>query len=268
MKQRVMVGIPLAILLFAVVFLDSIALTAMVLIFGILAQVEMSKALNKAGYTPTLWTGILLLILIYPTDYYFGTEGVLMLFGIMMGLNMCWAVLYPERNFMDIIMSQFMLCYPAIPFYFLFMIKTIEPHIYSVIAMSMTLIIASLNDTFAFFVGRKFGKRKLAPLLSPNKTVEGAIGGIVGSVSIGFIVLFLLKQSQIIDIHWAHLLFGCIISSVFSVPGDLIASAVKRFCKIKDFGNIFPGHGGVLDRLDSYLLSAIAIYTYFSIFII
>ncbi len=268
MKQRVLVGIPLAILLLAVVFLDSIALTAIILIFGALAQVEMSKALNSAGYTPTLWTGMVLLALIYPTDFYFGVKGVFMLFGIMMGLNMFWAVLYPKRNFMDIIMSQFMLCYPAIPFYFLYMIKTIEPHIYSVIAMCMTLIIASLNDTFAFFVGRKFGKRKLAPLLSPNKTIEGAIGGITGSAIVGFIVLMLLKGNQIPDIHWAHLLFGCLISSSFAVAGDLIASAVKRFCKIKDFGKIFPGHGGVLDRLDSYLLSAIAIYTYFSVFII
>ena len=268
MKKRVLVGIPLALLLLAVVFVDSIFLTVIILIFAVMAQFEMSKALNKAGYTPTLWTGIVFLALIYPTDYYFGIKGIFLLFGVMMGLNMCWAVVYPDRNFMDIIMSEFMLCYPAVPFFFLFMIKTIEPHILSVVAMCMTLIIASLNDTFAFFIGRKFGKRKLAPKLSPNKTVEGAIGGITVSATLGFIILMLLKGKYIPDIHWAHLLVGSFLSSIFAVAGDLIASAVKRFCNIKDYSNLFPGHGGVLDRLDSYLFSAIAIYTYFSIFIL
>lgn len=267
MKKRVLVGIPLALLLIAVVFIDSIILTVVILLFAVVAQFEMSKALNKAGYTPTLWTGIVFLVLMFPADYYFETKGVFLLFAVMTGLNMCWAVIYSKRNFMDIIMSEFMLCYPALPFYFLFMIKTIEPHSLSVLAMCMTLIIASINDTLAFFIGSKFGKRKLAPELSPKKTVEGAIGGIVGSVVIGFIILMLLKGS-LPNVHWTHLLFGCLASSMFAVVGDLIASAVKRFCKIKDFGNIFPGHGGVLDRLDSYLLSAIAIYTYFSIFIL
>ncbi len=268
MKQRVLVGIPLVLLLLAEVFVDSVALTLVVLVFGALAQVEMSKALNAAGYTPTLWTGLTFFALIYPTDLYFGTKGVLMLFAILTGINMCWAVFRHERRFMDIIMSEFILCYPALPFYFLFMIKTIEPHILSVIAMCMTLIIASLNDTLAYFVGSKFGKHKLSPELSPKKTVEGAVAGIAGSVIIGFVILMLIRGKYIPDIHWAHLLFGCLVSSIFATVGDLIASAVKRFCNIKDYGKIFPGHGGVMDRLDSYLLSAVAIYTYFSIFIL
>jgi phosphatidate cytidylyltransferase len=132
----------------------------------------------------------------------------------------------------------------------------------------MTLIIASLNDTLAYFVGSKFGKNKLSPELSPKKTVEGAVAGIAGSVIIGFVILMLIRGKYIRDIHWVHLLFGCLVSSIFATVGDLIASAVKRFCNIKDYGNIFPGHGGVMDRLDSYLLSAVAIYTYFSIFIL
>lgn len=268
MRTRILVGVPLAILLLAVIFLDSIALTLLILVFGALAQIEMSKAMNKAGYTPTLWTGLTFFALLYPTNHFFGTKGVLLFFAILTGINMCWAVFQPKRSFMDIIMSEFILCYPALPFYFLFLIKTIEPHVLSVVAMCMALLIASLNDTLAYFFGSKFGKTKLAPELSPKKTIEGAVAGIVGSVIIGFIILMLLKGKHIPDIHWAHLLFGCLISSIFAVAGDLIASAVKRFCKIKDFGNIFPGHGGILDRLDSYLLSAIAIYTYFSIFIL
>ena len=268
MKKRVLVAIPLVLLLLAEVFVESVALNLVILVFGALAQVEMSKALNRAGYTPTLWTGLVFFALIYPTDLYFGTQGVLMLFAILTGINMCWAVFQRKRRFMDIIMSEFVLCYPALPFYFLYMIKTIKPHIISVIAMAMTLIIASLNDTLAYFVGSKFGKNKLAPELSPKKTIEGAVAGIVGSAVIGFIILMLLRSRYIPEILWVHLLFGCLLSAIFAVAGDLIASSVKRFCNIKDYGSIFPGHGGVLDRLDSYLLSAIAIYTYFSVFII
>lgn len=268
MKKRVLVGIPLALLMLAVVLIESRALMLIIVLFACMGQIEMFRALRHAGYTPTFWTSLIFVLLLYPTNYFFGINGVFLLFAILTGLNMCWAIFFPERQFMDIIMSEFMLCYPALPFYFLIMIKTIEPHVLSIVAMSMVLIIASLNDMLALFVGKKFGKNKLSPVLSPNKTVEGAIGGITGSVIIGFIILLILQPMFYPYIHWAHLLICCILSSVFATAGDLIASAVKRFCGIKDFGNIFPGHGGVLDRLDSYLLSAIAIYTYYSIVIL
>lgn len=268
MKKRILIGIPLALLMFAVVFIDSLAFKILIIIFACIAQIEMFKAFRKAGYTPTFWTGLIFALLIFPADFYFGMQGVFLLFAVLTGLNMCWAIFFPTRKFMDIILSEFMLCYPALPFYFLLVIKSIQPHVLSVVAMGMVMVVASLNDVLALFLGKIFGKHKLSPILSPNKTIEGAVAGISGSVIIGFTVLILLKGKYFPDVHWIHLLIGCLLSSIFATAGDLIASAIKRFCGVKDFGTLFPGHGGVLDRLDSYLLSAIAIYSYFNLFML
>lgn len=121
------------------------------------------------------------------------------------------------------------------------------------------------GDTVAYFVGRAFGKHKLAPVVSPNKTVEGAIGGVIGSmvigvlVSLAYIELFerVLPVTPVIrrSYYIAIALLG-IVASVLGIIGDLFASAVKRQCNIKDYGTIFPGHGGILDRFDSVLFVA------------
>lgn len=119
-----------------------------------------------------------------------------------------------------------------------------------------------LSDTFAYFVGRRFGKHKLIPTISPNKTVEGSIGGIVGgSLSItlfGVVVYNLIDKS--LTPHYYALAVSGIVISVISQIGDLAASAIKRRFGIKDFGFVFPGHGGVLDRFDSVLLTAPVVY--------
>ena len=121
------------------------------------------------------------------------------------------------------------------------------------------------GDTFAYFAGRAFGKHKLAPIVSPNKTVEGAIGGICGSMLIGVIatVIYGMLSGRYaaftVDVTVCHYLvvvgMGAI-ASVLGILGDLFASAVKRQVGIKDYGTIFPGHGGILDRFDSVMFIA------------
>lgn len=115
-----------------------------------------------------------------------------------------------------------------------------------------------LNDTGAYFVGRWRGKRKLAPRISPGKTVEGTVGGIVCSILAGMVVN-LIFRSPLEDL-WA-LSFGLIIGIV-SVFGDLLESLIKRSVGVKDAGGILPGHGGVLDRFDS-LIAAFPVSYYF-----
>ncbi len=106
------------------------------------------------------------------------------------------------------------------------------------------------GDSLALFVGRKFGKHQLAPLLSPNKTWEGAIGHVIGALIGGFLVAFLNKEPLL----WA--LIAAAIASVFGQAGDLFESWIKRRSEVKDSGSILPGHGGVLDRIDSLLFAA------------
>lgn len=124
---------------------------------------------------------------------------------------------------------------------------------------------AWLSDSGAYFVGRAFGKHKLAPKISPNKTIEGAVGGLITCVilylAIGFafdkICLFI---NYGVEINYLNLLLIAPFASIISVVGDLSASIVKRQYKIKDFGNIMPGHGGVLDRFDSVLFVVPFVY--------
>ena len=110
-----------------------------------------------------------------------------------------------------------------------------------------------LSDTFAFFAGKFFGKHKLSPVISPKKTVEGAIGGVIGTALLNVILFLVFRKffdlSQGITLPAIIIFSVCL--SVISIFGDLAASTIKRHHGIKDFGNLLPGHGGVMDRFDS-----------------
>ncbi len=130
--------------------------------------------------------------------------------------------------------------------------------------MLLVFISAWATDTGAYFSGRAFGKHKLAPNLSPKKTVEGAVGGIVSAAVCCVIYLLIMKTAGAplsINYGEAAVIGAC--ASVFSQTGDLVASAVKRDCGVKDFGNILPGHGGILDRFDSVVYVTPVIYYLF-----
>ena len=116
--------------------------------------------------------------------------------------------------------------------------------ILSMIAMNWS------NDVFAYFVGRKFGKTPLAPEISPKKTIEGSIGGLVGAILTG-ICLNLYFLNEPVSLLFI-IIFGIFIWA-FGTVGDLFESKLKRLVQIKDSGNILPGHGGFLDRFDSFL---------------
>lgn len=128
----------------------------------------------------------------------------------------------------------------------------------------LVFIIAWFCDTTAYYSGRLFGKRKLCPSVSPNKTIAGFIGGIIGSIA-GVILWGLLAKG--ILFQWHQLIMLGLIGSIASVLGDLVASLLKRFVGIKDFGNIMPGHGGILDRFDSILFVIPVVYYYIILFL-
>ncbi len=113
----------------------------------------------------------------------------------------------------------------------------------------LLLIAVMACDSMAYFIGRKFGKRKLYPAVSPNKSIEGAYGGILGAVlGVLFAKLFFLQA-----IGWFGVLGIGVALGVFGQLGDLFESLLKRACRVKDSGTMIPGHGGLLDRLDSLL---------------
>lgn len=119
----------------------------------------------------------------------------------------------------------------------------------------LVFIIAYGTDTFAYFTGNIFGRNKLCPKISPNKTIEGSIGGILGSLLLTISYSIFMN----IDPLWKLSVLS-IITSIISQIGDLVASKIKRETGIKDFGKIIPGHGGIIDRFDSIILTAPVIY--------
>lgn len=123
----------------------------------------------------------------------------------------------------------------------------------------LALFATFASDTVAYFVGRAFGRHKMAPAISPGKTWEGAAGGFVGGVAATVLLAFILKPTSSID--WKIILLGCLIP-VAAVMGDLAESKFKRMFGVKDAGSIIPGHGGLLDRLDSILLVVVVVYYY------
>ncbi|MBQ2842216.1 MAG: phosphatidate cytidylyltransferase [Clostridia bacterium] len=121
---------------------------------------------------------------------------------------------------------------------------------------------AWMSDTWAYFIGSKFGKHKLAPKISPKKSVEGAIAGVFGTTLFCVVTYFICDytcfRNETLNV-WI-VLFGAIVLAVLGMCGDLSASVIKRNFGEKDFGNLFPGHGGVLDRVDSFLVTMPALY--------
>lgn len=119
----------------------------------------------------------------------------------------------------------------------------------------LVYIIAFGSDTFAYFTGKMFGKHKLYPEVSPNKTIEGAIGGVIGCTILSLIYFDYLRINK-----YFYIIIFSVSASVFSIAGDLTASKIKREFRIKDYGYLLPGHGGMLDRFDSVLFVAPTVY--------
>lgn len=116
-------------------------------------------------------------------------------------------------------------------------------------------------DTCAYCFGMLFGKHKMAPVLSPKKSVEGAVGGVLGAAVLTVIYGFLFKGSMGVDVPYIFVMAGiCAAGALISMVGDLAASAIKRNFEIKDYGKLIPGHGGILDRFDSVIFTAPIIF--------
>ncbi len=121
----------------------------------------------------------------------------------------------------------------------------------------MVFVVAFSTDTFAYLIGSKMGKHKLMPVISPKKSVEGAVGGTLGCVILSILILHFTNHPwSVMTILWI------VVMSIMGQIGDLFASKIKRKTGIKDFGYILPGHGGILDRLDSMLFIIPLMYLY------
>lgn len=158
---------------------------------------------------------------------------------------------YPKYNARQIMETYFGVIYVGVMLSFVYQTRCLEGGQFIV----WLIFLCSWGcDTCAYCAGRLFGKHKMAPVLSPKKTIEGAIGGVAGATILGMIYAF-LTQGPVMEY-----MIICLVGALISMVGDLSASAIKRNADIKDYGKLIPGHGGVLDRFDSVIFTAPIIY--------
>jgi phosphatidate cytidylyltransferase len=140
-------------------------------------------------------------------------------------------------------------------------LRLLEPDTHGAWRVVLLLAIVMGSDTAAFFVGSAIGRHKLAPGISPGKTIEGAAGAVVGGIAAAAIV----RRFGLPSLPLAHALALGVAVSALGIAGDLVESLLKRWAGVKDSGALFPGHGGMLDRLDSILFGAPVLYYYFAL---
>ncbi len=204
--------------------------------------------------------GYISVVVYYATVFVADTEYMgSFIIGWLMVVMIVFVFSYPKYKAEEILMAFFGVVYVAILMSFLFLIR--ERTEDGMMTIWLVMISSWICDTFAYLFGVMFGKHKMTPILSPKKTVEGAIGGVLGAAGIGalygWIVAEYLGHFANAPLHFAIL---CACASLLSMVGDLAASAIKRCYDIKDYGKLIPGHGGVLDRFDSVLFTAPVIY--------
>ena len=278
MVKRVITGIVLLAIVGVLIALQGWYLRVAVLGMALVSFHELFNAFKNKGMHAVRWPGFLFCVLAFCSVAFeselawLGESPVLISLVLCAMLGIICVVLKGKPDFDGIVATVFPMIYPGI-FYVMFMsLQNLEGRGVTTLALLMAILMSAMNDTFALFVGKAMGKRKLIPGISPNKTVAGSVAGIITSAvfAVAIPLVFEMADARITGVEgaaqlaplWAFAIFG-IVAGLISQLGDLTASLVKRYCGIKDYGKIFPGHGGMMDRLDAILFSTAACYIFF-----
>lgn len=258
MLVRIISGVIGIIVLLLVMFLSQELFIGAISVICAIASYEVMKAYGYTKYKLLLLTGIITSLII-PLSIYFALENYLYLLLLILTVIPIIHMFKNHNEFHTKDLFSYMAGVIIIPWVFstLAYIRLTE---YGQFLIWLPLISAWLTDTFAYFGGRFLGKHKLCPNISPKKTIEGSVSGILGAV-LGYIIYgYILKNTWDINVNFYAFILTAIITSILSQMGDLVASLIKRETGIKDFGKLMPGHGGVLDRFDSLIITAPCIF--------
>jgi phosphatidate cytidylyltransferase len=260
LKDRILsalIGIPILLIL---AYTGGIPLLIFIILLAGIALFELQRICRKMN----LQIPHLLLYgsaVIFPLIAFFAPaedEGSFLFAGLVIYLLLHLMLLvfsFPKYGLGDLAASYLGICYISVLLSCLILIRKIEPYGFDILLL--VFILTWICDIGAYFIGMRFGRRQLAPEVSPHKTIEGSVGGL----------LFCLVGALLFQLFYPlfpgklTLLFGLLIGFVVQI-GDLVESALKRIAKIKDAGDLIPGHGGILDRFDSILFSAPAAYLF------
>lgn len=262
LKTRIIsavVGLPLII---AVLFLGGKLFYLFVFLLSVIGLYEYYRAFSNTDYKPIIWIGYLvtivyyLLILLNINSFF--TISILIFIALLLFFL---DIIRRGYNILNVAVTILGILY--VPFLFSNLIF-IYNELNGKLLIWLPFLTAWFSDTGAYFIGSYFGKKKLCPSLSPKKTVEGAIGGVIASALFSAFTGFLFNSIGY-EVSIIHFLIIGFICGITSMLGDLSASSIKRFAQIKDYSNVIPGHGGILDRFDSILFTAPTLYTYITI---
>ncbi|OQB14232.1 MAG: Phosphatidate cytidylyltransferase [Firmicutes bacterium ADurb.Bin193] len=257
MKQRVISGVVGVGVLIAVLLSDKIIVNIGMALVSFIALLEMYEAAGLERYLPLKLLGLAASFaftfayswdnkLLMPVIYFY----TLALFAMYMkkdsGLKL--------HDISKMFFLTIFICFFMVHIVFIRKLNDGEFLIWTL------FIGAFLTDTFAYLTGRTLGRHKLCPRISPKKTVEGAIGGFVGSTAGMLLYGLIIERFFDLGVNYANMVFLGLACSAAAQFGDLAASAIKRQYNIKDYGNLMPGHGGVMDRFDSVIFTAPVVY--------
>ena len=264
MKQRVITGTLFALALCAVLLLRKYLLLPVLAAASVICCHEFLDAFAAKNIHPVKWICYVCAAITPALGFFIPAQSVLVCALLPVFAVLLCHLFRREPNLPEMLAALCAAGYAAVPFALLVSLLQITPETRSGLLITCAFLFAYFGDMAAYFTGVFFGRHKMVPRLSPKKTWEGAAGGLLGSVVVG-LLLFAFEQLAGIgrtDLPlWGYLLLG-LFCGVAEQAGDLTASLIKRFCGIKDYGNLFPGHGGMMDRMDSVLFTTIVIYGY------
>lgn len=254
MKTRILASVVLLPLLLLIVLAAPKICTA--ILFGLMAAIAAYELLNGTGLVKHLRLCVYSMVSAFWCVLWCGLH--IGYQWLLLGILLFWVALFGEMMVSDMKLGfdKAACCLGAGVFLPLFLGSLVRIHggEQGRFFILVPFVMAFLSDTGAYFAGLKFGKHKLAPTISPKKTVEGVVGGVVGAI-VGML-LYCLVLSLFFKMQMNYLAavaYGAL-GSVAAVFGDLCFSVIKRQTGIKDYGNLIPGHGGILDRFDSMMV--------------
>ena len=267
MGQRIITGLGLIAILLVLLYFGGVVMCAAVLICVCISVYEEQKALRGVGQRAPVWPTWVGILLGIPGILVLGAKVVLPLLAVVCGLNILCVLLREEPRLEDILTSTMPTLTIVMPGLCVMAIAQVQPLELQRILLIFLFVIPVACDTLAYFIGSWLRGPKLCPKVSPNKTVSGAVAGMAGALLAAVIIGAVAKgtcssavQAQLPG--WGAIILLGVIGGIAGQLGDLFASMVKRYCGIKDFSNLFPAHGGMLDRLDSILFMAIVMYCF------
>ncbi len=261
---RLMSGIVLLIVAIGMMGVGGIPLALTLLLISMIAYRELTKALHCAADDNKIngleIVGLLGVIAFY-ASVFFGKDPeyyLMCIVAVFMAEMFLYVITFPKYNASQVMASVFAYLYAPVMLSFVYQTRDLSIGFYTV----WLILISSWGcDTCAYAVGKLIGRKKIFPILSPHKSLEGCIGGVVGAALIGALYGRFVLGSKLPEqpVEWI-MAFICAVGAVMSMVGDLAASAIKRNHEIKDYGKLIPGHGGIMDRFDSMIVTAPMIY--------